>query len=257
MSISRILAVPLAAVVLVGGSACSDDPDDAASTPGVTTTARVTSVSPTVREDPEAGYSATSTQVTGDTGRVRYDVTVPQVEGGDPAVAAEFNESMRAALQDQIDGSSGERFTLDSRTESGVTHIGSRVLSGLLVTSWNADPPGAHPTPLVATVVVDTDNGRPITLNTLFPDLQAGLDRLSEESARLLPGTAAGAEFERSGIEPTRQNFSNWLATPEGMEIHFSDYQVGPHAVGLVEVTAPWDRLQDVMAPAMVGVVSS
>ncbi|WFR73320.1 hypothetical protein P9209_06220 [Prescottella defluvii] len=54
--------------------------------------------------DVEAGYSATAVRITGDTGRVRYDVLVPQVEGGDPAVTAEFDESMRAALQDQIDG---------------------------------------------------------------------------------------------------------------------------------------------------------
>ncbi|WP_241566222.1 RsiV family protein [Prescottella agglutinans] len=205
----------------------------------------------------EAGYTATAVRIAGDTGRVRYDVLVPQVEGGDPAVTGEFNESMRAALQDQIDGWPEARFTLESRNESAVVHIGSRVLSGLLVTSWNADPPGAHPTPIVATVVIDADDAQPITLDALFPDLQAGLNRLSEESARLLPETAAGPEFEREGIEPKRENFANWVATPAGMEIHFSDYQVGPHAIGLIVVTVPWDRLTDVMAPELVGVVSS
>ncbi|EME19480.1 RsiV family protein [Rhodococcus triatomae] len=257
MAISRIIAVPLAAAVLVGAGACSDEPGEGTSTAGATATGAAPASLPPVEQNVETGYTATSARVVGDTGLVRYDVEVPQVEGGDPAVAAEFNESMRAALQDQIDGSAGESFTLDGLNDSQVAHIGSRVLAGLLVTSWNADPPGAHPTPLVATVVVDTDNGQPITLNTLFPDLQAGLDRLSEESALLLPGTAAGPDFERSGIEPTHENFANWLATPDGMEVHFSDYQVGPHAIGLVQVTVPWDRLRGVMAPAMVDVVSS
>jgi hypothetical protein len=266
MSTARKLALSVTAATLVVVAACSSETEGTPSaalesspvhsgSPTLTPTSTAPSVPPANPEGTE--YTATSVQVAGDTGTVRYDVTVPQVEGGDAAVAAEFNESMRAALQDQIDGAPGQSFTLESRDESEVAHIGSRVLSGLLVTSWNADPPGAHPTPLVATVVVDTDNGQPITLNTLFPDLQAGLDRLSEEAALLLPETAAGAEFERSGIEPTHQNFANWLATPDGMEIRFSDYQVGPHAIGLVTVTLPWDRLQDVMAPAMVDVVSS
>lgn len=273
MSTLRVLAVPAFAIVLAAATACSDGSNGSASapTPGQVSpaTAQPESGVPASDTHPEAAsdthgpetlpaaYRATGAHVAGDNGRVRYDVTVPQVEGGDPAAAAEFNESMRAALQDQIDGSAGERFTLETRDESGVVHIGSRVLSGLLVTSWNADPPGAHPTPLVATVVIATDSAQPVTLATLFPDLQAGLDRLSVESARLLPETAAGPEFERGGIEPTRQNFANWLATPAGMELHFTDYQVGPHAIGLVVVTVPWDRLVDVMAPAMVGVVSS
>ncbi|WP_345353217.1 RsiV family protein [Rhodococcus olei] len=246
--------------MMLAATACADGSGTASAPAPSSTTAAAgvqSSVAPTAIPESDSGYTATTAQVTGDNGRVRYDVTVPQVEGGDPAVAAEFNESIRAALQDQIDGSAGERFTLQSGNESTVAHIGSRVLSGLLVTSWNADPPGAHPTPLVATVVIDADSAQPITLNTLFPNLQAGLDRLSEESARLLPATAAGPEFERSGIEPTRQNFANWVATPAGMEIHFTDYQVGPHAIGLVVVTVPWNRLADVMAPAMVGVVSS
>ncbi|MFD4291682.1 RsiV family protein [Rhodococcus sp. NPDC058532] len=263
MSISRVLVMPVTVAAVLTLAACGDSTDGTATTAAASgSSAEAAPAAPAgpppatpVEQPPE--YLATTAQVTGDTGRVRYDVTVPQVEGGDPEVAAEFNESIRAALQDQIDGSAGERFTLESRPESGVAHIGSRVLSGLLVTSWNADPPGAHPTPVVATVVIDADNAQPITLTTLFPDLQAGLNRLSEESARLLPATAAGADFERSGIEPTRQNFANWLATPAGMEIHFTDYQVGPHAIGLVQVTVPWERLRDVMAPAMVGVVAS
>ena len=125
------------------------------------------------------------------------------------------------------------------------------------MTSWNADPPGAHPTPIVATVVVNADTAAPITLGDLFPDLPAGLQALSDSSARLLPETVAGPDFDRSGIEPTEANFANWLATPAGMEIHFNDYQVGPHAIGLVTVTVPWEDLADVIDPELAPVVSS
>lgn len=219
------------------------------------------SAAPTTQSTPtpvvETAYTATSVRVVGANGQASYDVLVPQIEGGDPAVSDEFDESMRAALQDQIDGWPADRFTLESTDRSAVVHIGSRVVSGLLVTSWNADPPGAHPTPLVATVVIDADDAQPITLERLFPDLQAGLNRLSQESALLLPDTAAGPDFVREGIEPKSENFANWVATPAGMEIHFTDYQVGPHAIGLIDVTVPWNRLTDVAAPGLVGVVSS
>ncbi|MFM1722771.1 RsiV family protein [Rhodococcus sp. PAM 2766] len=262
-SILRAAAVASTAGMLLAVVACSSDTgtDGVAESRQVTVTAvpSTTSVQPSASSTTtiESSYTATTVRVTGDNGRVRYDVVVPQIEGGDPAVAAEFDESMRAALQDQIAGWQGDRFTLEATDRSAVVHIGSRVVSGLLVTSWNADPPGAHPTPIVATVVIDADDAQPITLDRLFPDLPAGLDRLSEESARLLPATAAGPDFQREGIEPKQENFANWVATPAGMEIHFSDYQVGPHAIGLIDVTVPWERLSDVVAPDLVDVVSS
>lgn len=264
MANTRILrkaAVASAAGILLTVSACSSETDGVAETREVTVTAAPSTPSTksaaSSTTTAESGYTATTVRVTGDSGRVRYDVVVPQIEGGDPAVTAEFDESMRAALQDQIDGWPGDRFTLESTDRSAVVHIGARVVSGLLVTSWDADPPGAHPTPLVATVVIDADDAQPITLDRLFPDLQAGLNRLSEESARLLPATAAGPDFVREGIEPKQENFANWVATPAGMELHFTDYQVGPHAIGLIVVTVPWDRLSDVVAPDLARVVSS
>lgn len=203
-----------------------------------------------------APYRAKEIPVSGSTGTVDYDVVIPQISGGNPAVVAEFNESMRAALEDQIHHSDDVSYTLSTQ-EHEVTRIGGHVVAGLLVTSYNANPPGAHPTPLVATVVVNTDTAAPITLQDLFPDLQAGLHRLSEQAALLLPGTVAGPEFYPEGIAPEATNFANWLPTPEGMEIHFDDYQVGPHAIGLVTITVPWANLSDVTDPYIATVVAS
>jgi hypothetical protein len=252
-----VLVSLLGVAALLAPAACSDRSGTAVSEPSAPTTVSAADTTGTdATTSASQPYTETEEQVTGSTGRVRYDVTIPQIEGGDPAVTAEFNESMHAALQDQIDGSGTDSFTLSSEDHS-VAHIGEHVISGLLVTSWNADPPGAHPTPIVATVVVNADTAAPITLRDLFPDLPAGLQKLSDESARLLPETIAGPDFERSGIEPTEANFANWLATPDGMEIHFNDYQVGPHAIGLVTITVPWDALADVIDPDLAPVVSS
>lgn len=222
-----------------------------------------TADSPPTRPAPSTGaagesapYRAEEILVSGSTGPVDYDVMIPQISGGDPAVVTEFNESMRAALDDQIRHPGDASYTLSTQQHE-VTRIGDHVVAGLLVTSYNANPPGAHPTPLVATVVVNTDTAAPITLQDLFPDLQAGLNRLSEQAARLLPGTVAGPEFYPEGIAPQEANFANWLPTPDGMEIHFDDYQVGPHAIGLVTITVPWENLGDVVDPYLATVVTS
>ncbi|SNS93003.1 Protein of unknown function [Rhodococcoides kyotonense] len=201
-------------------------------------------------------YAFTAARVSGSTDRVDYDVNIPQITGGDDAVVAEFNESMRAALQDQIDGYGQSRFTL-SDARPGPTYVGDSVVAAVLNTSWDANPPGAHPTYIIATVTVNTENATPVTLEDLFPDLQAGLQRLSEQSALLLPNTAAGDDFERTGIEPIESNFANWVPSASGMNIRFGDYQVGPHAIGLVDVTIPWATLADVADPYTVGVLSS
>ncbi|RRQ25733.1 DUF3298 domain-containing protein [Rhodococcus sp. Eu-32] len=248
------IAVSAAGCSTDGTAIASDDP--APTTAQVTTTRAVTTTAePTSAAPLPAPYSFTTARVSGSTDRVDYDVNIPQLTGGDDAVVSEFNESMRAALQDQIDGFEPSSFTL-SDARPGPTYVGDSVVAAVLNTSWDANPPGAHPTAIVATVTVNTDDATPVTLQDLFPDLQAGLQRLSGQSAILLPATAAGPDFERTGIEPTVSNFANWVPSAEGMNIRFGDYQVGPHAIGLVDVTVPWSALSDVADPRTLDALS-
>ena len=257
-----IAVAAVAALALVAGGVAfamrSSSSSGTAIATSTTRTATTTSVPPTtISVDPVAAYTKTSIQVQGNTpNNSSYDVDLPQVDGANAAVTKEFNESIRAALQDQIDRNGDQAFTLTGG-DSEVSHIGEHVIGGLLLTSWNAVPPGAHPSALVATVVINTDTAQPITLDALFTDKAAGLRRLSTEAANLVPTTAAGPDYFTGGIEPTEANFANWLPTPSGMEIHFTDGQVGPHAVGLIVVTIPWENLSDVLAPGIEQVVSS
>lgn len=263
MKIRRLLVASAASALVLAGCSTTDGTPQAA--PGgiesttatvSTTTSSTTTTPPSTTVAPTSDYSFTSQRVGGTNERVTWDVTLPQVTGGRAAVAAEFNESMQSALDDQIDGFGDSRFTL-SDARQGPSYIGDKVISAVLNLSWDANPPGAHPTYIIATVTVNSETGGPVTLQDLFPNTQEGLQRLSDESAYLLPGTPAGEHFELSGIEPTVANFANWVATPAGMNIRFGDYQVGPHAIGLVDVTIPWDHLADVADPYILGVLSS
>ncbi|MGU3292533.1 RsiV family protein [Williamsia sp. M5A3_1d] len=174
-------------------------------------------------------------------------------------MTAEFNQSMRAALQDQIDDddTTYPGFTLNDGYTKGPLHIGQRVISAEQITEWHANPPGAHGDSLLATVTINADTAKPITLQDAFTDLGAGLSRLSQQAAQILPTTNVGNRFERSGITPELKNFANWTASPAGMQIHFGDYQVGAYADGLVTITVPWSAMSDVLAIGMEEVLSS
>lgn len=261
----RSMTVALAVtVVLAGcstsGTATPEPAPPATAAPATTVSVEATATAaPETTAEPDAAepYVLGSIRVAGSTGNATYDVAITQLSGGDPAVTAEFNESMRAALQDQIDRNYGYEFALSDGYSTGATHVGRRVISAEQITGWIAVPPGAHGNSLIATVTIDADTAQPISLDDAFADLDAGLARLSDQAARILPTTRAGESFERSGIEPTVANFGNWTASPEGMNIHFGDYQVGSYGIGLITITVPWTNLSDVLAPGMQDVLSS
>ena len=256
-------AVGVAAVVAVSGCSSTDGNPSSQPTTVVTVTesASATSAptSTTTTTTATSPYVQTSTRVTGASGRATYDVTIPQLSGGNPTVTAEFNQSMRAALQDLIDDDKSpyDGFKLSNGYSKGPFHIGQRVISAEQITGWIAQPPGAHGDSLLSTVTINTDTAKPITLQDAFGDLGAGLARLSQESARILPTTNVGDRYVREGMAPRLENFANWTASPAGMLIHFGDYQVGAYADGLVTITIPWSSLSDVLAPGMQDVLSS
>lgn len=255
----RRFLIALGTVVVLAGCSTSGTPTAAPNSGVAETTTPPTATTPPATSTPAKitttegtpapmSYSFGTVRIAGATDRVTYDVAVPQIDGPDPAVVQEFNESMHQALVDQTQGYGDARFSL-SDARPGPTYAGNNVVGAVLNTSWDANPPGAHPTYIIATVTVNTATAQPITLQDLFPDLPAGLQRLSEQSALLLPDTAAGPNFESGGIAPETANFANWVPSSTGMNIRFGDYQVGPHAIGLVDVTIPWSALTDVADP--------
>jgi hypothetical protein len=105
------------------------------------------------------------------------------------------------------------------------------------------------PLPTVATVVLDNRSGILITWDNLFRDKSAGLTRLSEQSAAILPTVYAQRhpeEWHPSAFAPLDINFKNWIPTAQGIELHFPDYQFGR---GPKVITVPWAKVADLIAP--------
>jgi hypothetical protein len=105
-----------------------------------------------------------------------------------------------------------------------------------------------HPLNSVTTTVIDNRNATPITLTDLFTELQAGLNRLSEQTKQLWPTVYGRSMGDEPGNAPLEKNFHNWIPTAAGFEIHFEDYQFGH---GQPVITVPWPRLSDLLAPNM------
>ena len=251
-----LLAAALTTTAVFGtDNAGSEGASDPTAAPVSDTGAPVSSVPGTATGTTPAGdgYAEARTEVRGDNGDVSWNVLIPQVNGGTAAVADRFNNSVRAALQDQIDNAPAS-----SKLTSGPPnqlHIGAGVLSALLTTARTSDPPSGEPKKLLATITINAENADPITLRDLFPDLDAGLNRLSDEAERLLPETAAGPDFYHRATRPRTENFHHWVATDKGMAIHFEEGSVAPPGKGLITVTVPWRALADVLDPALAEVL--
>lgn len=251
-----------AAVVIVATAACSPMAGNpVASSTGLSSTAQATTTTaaaPTTTEPTTSGgsphghraFSVVYHHYQSTEGTVRFDVDVPWISGDDQAVVDRFNNSVLASLHDQQvtlgnDGSTSGYWTVSSQDAQAV--IGTDVITGLLITSVNhQDPLSAHPTPEIATFVINKATAKPVMLTDLFTDSNEALQRLSNEARQQI--IAKIGSVEESGIAPTAKNFANWIPTPSGIEIHFDDYQVGPHAAGLQVITVPWSVFDGVLA---------
>jgi hypothetical protein len=196
-------------------------------------------------------YTATSERIKRIVGTVAVDVKVPQVEGGNPDVATVFNDEMQRALLAQADSLTAGK--LEDGPDSGV-RIGERVLSGLLWTESTSFLT-AESVALASTVVVDANSGSLITLASLFKDLDKGLMRLQEEAQQL--GPSANDSFDGSRLEPSEKIFERWTAETEGMRLYFDQGLVAPEAEGIIDLTIPWDKLNDVLKPGVAQIVAS
>jgi hypothetical protein len=180
-----------------------------------------------------------------------WKLEVGQISGGDSSVATAFNAASVASGRTMAGMLDRDEVIRDDATFGSRPSVSfrptavSQVLSGVYFHKG-----AAHPLDYVTTVVIDSRNASPITLDDLFTDKQAGLNRLSEQTKLIFPKVwGGGAPMpDLGGNAPVAENFHNWIPTADGLEIHFEDYQF---AHGQPVITVPWSQLTDVLAPDM------
>jgi hypothetical protein len=187
-------------------------------------------------------------------GRGSWRVGYLTLSGGDHRVADAFNSASAASAAGQLasttegaaDGTTPWRFESEGQVTFRPIAIAQLITGSLAY--------GAHPTSYIGTVVIDSRTARVITLAELFDDDAAGLARLSEQSRSLLARDGLESGSDVTGLAPTEANFANWIPTPNGLEVHFTEYQLGTRYAPTVLV--PWTALTDVLAPGMDGLTT-
>ncbi len=98
---------------------------------------------------------------------------------------------------------------------------------------------GAHGFFFVEPLMIDK-SGKILTLSDIYDDVPAALQRLSEESRRILPQAVDNAEeFEdmfKDGTSPEPENYSAILRTSKGVRVYFNPYSVAPWSAGILAI---------------------
>ncbi len=106
---------------------------------------------------------------------------------------------------------------------------------------------GAHGLGFSVTELFDLKTGTFLTLNDLFIDGFNPLPEIASSSNKDLMQreyVKDDPDWVNEGTQPTVENFGTVYATPDGLNIIFGDYQIGPHALGPQTVTIPWSDLE-------------
>ncbi len=245
----------VAVVMCVVASGCGRTTDHAEQTSTATeSSSGTTSSRSAVNPAPAFGYTPVSETVKGAEGMVTYDVQVPQLSGGVPAVRDRFNEGTRAALRELIDalpgpGNSQQASIGDGDVGPGldatsVAMIGPHVVAGIQVYLWYAG--SAHPNQSVSTTVINSDTAQPITYDDLFPNQYAALERLRQVLPDLDPTGRVRQETVNGRLE-------QWVPAPTGLRF----YVPVSHAAGdFVPITVPWERIRDQVAPGILPILT-
>lgn len=188
------------------------------------------------------GYRPALVRTEGRQETTSFDVLLPQVQGGDPAVRARFNSGMRTALDDVVTGlsdvtvSDGE---LVGDERSRVTTVTDGVVAGALVVTTYARG-AAHPNNHVATITIDARTAQPILLDDVFVDPEAAAAQLAAVVTQIDP--------RADPVSADIGNFLNWVPLTDG----FHTYVPVVHALGdWLPITVPWSELSPLMRPGM------
>jgi len=131
------------------------------------------------------------------------------------------------------------------------TYTGSRTVS--YVFEIYEDTLGAHPNAFYRTFTFDTKTGAALDLSDLFTPGLNYLGTLSAIASQQLPAILAEREqvsvsevdtdYMHSGISPEPDSFQSWYIKGGVLTIVFPPYQVGPYALGTIELPIPLSKV--------------
>ncbi len=118
------------------------------------------------------------------------------------------------------------------------------------------DTLGAHPNTYFRTFTFDTATGAELSLADIFAAGAPYLQALSEIARAKLPPIVAqhaqvsvsevDTDYIADGTTPATESFQTWYIDTDTLTIVFPPYQVGPYALGTIELPLPLSSLPSV-----------
>jgi hypothetical protein len=204
---------------------------------------------------PAPHVAKTPRHLKGVKGHLTYDVTIPVFSG--TKAAAAINHRVLTSARDTIAAAAKEEPVGDVAHHEldGVGHVTTndgRTVQVVLEYDDYYDG-AAHPTDSVDTVALVARTAAPITLPTVFRDEHTAYTVLAREVKRIAAKQHEPIT-EPSGLAPKRKNWAAWQTTKKGFQVHFQDYQVGPH--GLPVYTVPWKAVRPLLTAKAVALLA-
>lgn len=205
-------------------------------------------------------------QRAGDRWEAHRDMETYTLEADIPAVSDAIDEANKARAEDMARSFSlemAQRLEELPKTEGTGAWVLKGEASGLddrftsvALVQYTYLPGNAHGAYAIETRTYQAGCAEPVALSSLFvpgTDIYRELSRIAYwmllDSDQL--GDYADPQWISSGTEPTEENFSAFMVRPEGLEIIFAPYQIGPWALGEQRLTIPWSRLAQWLTPEL------
>lgn len=110
---------------------------------------------------------------------------------------------------------------------------------------------GAHPNSMTLYQNLNPQNGTVITLNDLFkPGYEEKLQEIAEAKFRADRDMTAGESYESRGFQFKNNRFAlneNYSIGKEGILFCYNPYEIGPYAMGAVELFLPYSALKAIL----------
>ena len=188
------------------------------------------------------------------------EATYPQTgeEKADQAIRAWVKRIMTSAFGDisehiAIDPDSPEENSWDMSVGYAMSQPSDKIVS-LLCIVYTYPGRAAHPSGHMETLNIIKQDGTPLALSDLFEKPDQALVIFAEHSKELVtdwfgknnPDAAKSLTTDAwfdAGFEAVPENYSVLQLEPEGIRIHFQQYQILPYAFGMSEAFFPLDML--------------
>ncbi|MDQ6788632.1 MAG: DUF3298 and DUF4163 domain-containing protein [Acidobacteriota bacterium] len=221
---------------------------------------------------------------------LKINVEYPQLKKAKNSQEKQFNQYVKKQVDAQILDFNKYLIERKSKDEYEINldykidYFSNDFIS--LLMNWYGYSGYLHMDNFPSTINFDLKKGKKINLAKLFEPHSEYLDKVSEESRKILKrtcltcgcgdGISAGdtlpenlikeAEdinqnatnansqihyqdslFFKEGTEPKEKNYSGWSVTSEGLKITFDRYQVGPGCIGIIDILIPFNDLQSIL----------